>query len=100
MSATAQTSSGAPTPLPEQLQAAALWTFVHLKVPRFTSEAALQVVRNLPIHDGEHSKSLATRLQAEMARRGVAMKRTHALDAAARLLGHSNWHTANRQNPR
>lgn len=100
MSATASAPASAPTPLPEPLQAAALWTFVQLKVPRFTSEAALEVVRNLAIAPSEDIKSLATRLQREMTTHGVAMKRTAALEAAARLLGHRDWHTANREFPR
>jgi len=100
MSATASASASAPTPLPEPLQAAALWTFVQLKVPRFTSEVALEVVRNLAITPSEDVKSLASRLQREMAVHGVAMKRTAALEAAARLLGHRDWHTANREFPR
>lgn len=97
MSATASASASAPTPPSESLQAAALWTYVHLKVPRFTSERALDVVRNLTIRpDEDDTKTLATRLQREMTRQGVAMKRAYAIEAAARLLGHESWHTANR----
>jgi hypothetical protein len=100
MSATAQASANAANPHPEELQAAALWTYVHLKVPRFTSERALDVVRSLTIRPEEDDvKSLATRLQRAMSRQGVAMKRTYAIEAAARLLGHENWHTANRAAP-
>ena len=50
---------------PQDLQAiaAALWTFVHLKVPRFTSEAALQVVENLEHEPDDDPKALAKRLR-------------------------------------
>lgn len=97
MSANASGSASDPNPHHEKFQATALWTYVHLKVPRFTSERALDVVRRLTIRpDEDDLKALATRLQREMAHQGVAMRRAYAIEAAARLLGHENWHTANR----
>lgn len=75
-----------------EAQAASLWTFVHVRAPGLTSADALGIVRELAPAASEPIKSLATRLQRLLASRGVAMKRTHALDAAARLLGHQSWH--------
>ena len=67
-------------------QAAALWTYVHLKVPRFTSERALEVIRQLSPAPDEEPKALAKRLRKELQDCGVALKHTHALHAASRLL--------------
>lgn len=79
--------------LSEEEQAAALWVFVHLKIPRFTSDSALEVVRHLAPHMDETPKSLAKRLRKELAARGVNLKHTAVLNAAARLLGHESWHS-------
>jgi hypothetical protein len=95
MTATVTASSDA-NPASEQFQAAALWTFVHLKTPRFTSEAALDVVRHLMPISGEDPKHLAKRLRTALLGHGIALKHVNALDAAARLLGHVNWHAAQR----
>ena len=75
---------------PEDLQAtaAALWTFVHLKVPRFTSDAALKVVEGLRPRPDEDPKALAKRLRKALSEAGVSLKHTAALDAASRILGH------------
>ena len=90
------TASTAGVPAPDSLsaegQAAALWTYVHLKVPRFTSERALQVVRQLSPAPDEEPKALAKRLRKELQGCGVALKHTHALHAASRLLGYNSWH--------
>ncbi len=84
---------------PQDLQstAAALWTFVHLKVPRFTSGVALQVVESLQIQPDEDPKFLAKRLRKALSDTGVALKHTAALDAASRILGRSSWHVLNRE---
>jgi len=84
---------------PENLQAtaAALWTFVHLKVPRFTSEAALQLVEGLHAQPHEDPKVLAKRLRKALSDAGVSLKHTAALDAASRILGRSSWHALNRE---
>lgn len=84
---------------PEDLQAtaAALWTFVHLKVPRFTSDAALKVVEGLQPRPDETPKVLAKRLRTALSEAGVSLKHTAALDAASRILGHSSWHALNRE---
>lgn len=75
-----------------EAQAFSLWTFVQLRAPGFTSADALDLVRELAPAATEPIKSLATRLQRLLASRGVAIKRTNALNAAARLLGHQSWH--------
>lgn len=84
---------------PPEAQAAALWTFVQLRTPRLTTADALSVVRELAPKPEEDVKTVAKRLRSLLSSRGVALKHTHALDAAARLLGHQNWHAAAR-NPR
>jgi hypothetical protein len=82
--------------LSPESQAAALWTFVQLKAPRFSSADALAVIEELAVTPGEDVKTLTSRLRDAMAERGVTLKQAHALDAAARLLGHASWHAANR----
>lgn len=92
-------ASTAHTTPPQNLQAtaAALWTFVHLRVPRFTSEAALKVVEGLQPKPDEDPKALAKRLRKALSSAGISLKHTAALDAASRILGHSNWHACNRE---
>lgn len=80
-----------------QVTAAALWTFVHLKVPSFTSEAALQVVEGLQPKPDEDPKALAKRLRKALSGAGISLKHTAALDAASRILGYSSWHARNRE---
>lgn len=84
-------------PLNDEARAAALWTFVHLKTSHFASQDALHVVRELDLQVGEDPKSLARRLRRALASRGVAIKHSHALDAAARLLGMASWHAGGHQ---
>jgi hypothetical protein len=85
-------AADAAQPLDDESRAAALWTFVHLKTPRFGSADALDVVRELTPLPGEDVKALAKRLRAALARRGVTLKHTHALDAASKLAGYKGWH--------
>ncbi len=80
-----------------QVTAAALWTFVHLKIPRFTSEVALKVVEDLQPKPDEDPKALAKRLRKALSGAGISLKHTAALDAASRILGHSSWHARNRE---
>ncbi len=80
------------SPFTPEAQAAALWTFVHLRTPRFTSNAALQVVETLSASADDDTKSLAKRLRKELLRHGVAMKHVNAIEAAVRLQGHESWH--------
>lgn len=87
-------------PPSEQFQAVSLWTFVHLKTPRFTPEAALDVVRHLMPTADEDPKHLAKRLRKSLLEHGIALKHVNSLDAAARLLGHADWHAANRAQPK
>lgn len=84
---------------PQDLQAtaAALWTFVHLKIPRFTSAVALKVVEDLQPKVDEDPKALAKRLRKALSSVGVSLKHTAALDASSRILGHSSWHACNRE---
>jgi hypothetical protein len=83
----------APTPRSPEDQALALWTYVHLRVPRFTSERALEVVHRLAATPHDDPKMLAKRLRKELQSLGVALKHTHALHAASRLLGFESWFT-------
>jgi hypothetical protein len=75
MTATSSTSVDVNIPLSQEEQAAALWTFVHLKIPRFTSDIALEVVRRLAPHVGEAPKGLAKRLKAELKAKGIHLIR-------------------------
>lgn len=94
MAANSSTSADVITLLSQEEQAASLWTFVHLKIPRFTSEAALEVVRRLAPRPDEAPKALAKRLRAELRSKGIALKHEAALQAAARLLGFESWYAA------
>lgn len=97
MAATAAPTAHPTSPEDLQATAAALWTFVHLKVPRFTSEAALRVVEGLHARPDEDPKVLAKRLRKALSDAGVSLKHTAALDAASRILGRSSWHALNRE---
>lgn len=81
----------------DQSRAAALWTFVQLKTPRFATADALDVVRELLPGADEDVKALAKRLRAALARRGVPLKHTHALEAASKLAGYKGWHLGGSQ---
>ena len=71
----AATAPSAHASSPEDLQAVALslWTFVHLKVPRFTSDVALDVVKRLKPQPGDDPKALAKRLRALLSESGVSL---------------------------
>lgn len=97
MAATAAPTAHSASPQDLQATAAALWTFVHLKVPRFTTEAALKVVEGLQPKPDEDPKALAKRLRKALTSTGISLKHTAALDAASRILGHSSWHACNRE---
>lgn len=92
MTATTSETVNPSIPPRAEVQAAALWTFVHLRTPRFASSDALQVVRELAPIAGEDIKALAKRLKIALEAKGIGLKYTHTLDAAARLLGHKSWH--------
>ncbi|MCU4120052.1 glyoxalase superfamily protein [Variovorax sp. N23] len=76
----------------DESRAMALWTFVQVKIPRFTSADALMVVRNLELQPGADVKALAKRLRAALQTQGVPLKHTHALQLAAQLAGFKSWH--------
>lgn len=91
----AATSAAAPKPLPltAEAQAAALWTFVQVKAPRFSFNTALDLVKRLQLRPHEDPKVLAKRLRKALQDKGVAFKHAHALQAASRLSGYGSWHT-------
>lgn len=80
-----------------QLQAANLWTFVHLKTPLFPHSAALNVVQKLATEPEDDLKKLAKRLRKELETHGVKMAHTTALTAAAKLRGFKGWNDASAQ---
>lgn len=81
------------SPLTPEAQAAALWTFIEAKTPRFSFDDALSVIRELEPRVGEDPKSLAKRLRKALQARRIALKHTHSLHAASQVQGHSSWHT-------
>jgi len=97
MAATAAPLAQPTSPQNPQATAVALWTFVHLKVPRFTSGVALKVVEGLQLKPDEDPKALAKRLRKALSDAGISLKHTAALEAASRILGHSSWHARNRE---
>lgn len=89
--------SGASAPgrfLSPSEQAAALHQYLRLRWPRFTLELALQVIQGLAPTAAENIKALAKRLRRMLAGFGFAIKQEPALEAAARIKGHANWHTS------
>ncbi|MCU4120051.1 hypothetical protein [Variovorax sp. N23] len=80
------------TPLSPELQAAALWTYVQAKLPRFSCQTALAVVNDLGPLPGEDLKHLAKRLKPLLERQSIRIKYTACLEAAARMLGATSWH--------
>ncbi|NUA30554.1 hypothetical protein [Cupriavidus basilensis] len=93
MSAASTAATPEHTQLIPEAQAAALWTYVQAKAPRFTFDAALELVKHLEMRPGEDPKVLAKRLRKALQARGIAFKHNHALHAASRLGGYSSWHT-------
>lgn len=89
----ASTTASHPTPLTPEAQAAALWTFIEAKTPRFSFDEALSVIRELQPRPGEDPKTLAKRLRKALQARRIALKHTHALHAASQVQGRSSWHT-------
>ena len=86
------TSGSAPS-FSDEVRAGALWTFLQAKAPRFTFDEALEVVRSLRLDAREDPKTLAKRLRKALQARRIALKQVSALHAAARLNGHTSWHT-------
>ncbi|WP_428003676.1 hypothetical protein [Acidovorax sp.] len=78
--------------LSPEAQAAALWTFVQLKTPRFSTSDSLSVIQELGDLSQLDRAALARRLKQALAARGMSMKHTNALQAAARLLGDTSYH--------
>ena len=79
--------------LSPEAHAATLWTFVQLKARRFTSADALGVIHDLGDFARLDAKTLARQLQEALTQRGVSIKYTNALQAAARLQGHASYHS-------
>ena len=59
-------------PLDDESRAMALWTFVQLKTPRFSSADALAIVRDLGLQPGSEVKALAKQLRAALQARGYS----------------------------
>ena len=91
----ANSSASAPehVPLSLEAQATALWSYVHAQAPRFTLDAAHEVVSQVRPAPGEDPKPLAKRLREALRPHGISLKHTHALHAASRLNNHASWHT-------
>lgn len=88
--------SAAPAPLTDDARANILWTFLQPRAPRFTFDQAHEVVRLLRIDPHEDHKAIAKRLRKILQERHITLKHTNALQAVARLSGHSSWHTDNK----
>ena len=87
-------------PLSPEEQAAALWTFVHQRTPRFPYDEALDVIRRLAPRPDEPVRSLAKRLRKELEAKGLTVKHGNALQAASRLLGFDSWYAAKASSPK
>lgn len=93
MPADSSSAESGRTPLSPEAQAAALWTFVKAKAPRFTLAQALGIIQRLELDPGEDPRALAKRLATALQSSGIKLKHTAALQAASRLGGYSSWHT-------
>lgn len=81
-------------------QAQALWRYIHAKAPRFTLNAAHDVVARLNLEVNQDVKALAKRLRGLLQEHRVLLKHTNALHAVSRLLGFASWHgNGNNQKP-
>ncbi|MFM0328960.1 hypothetical protein [Paraburkholderia strydomiana] len=92
MAANSPASAPEHSHLSREAQATALWTYVHLLAPRFSLDAANNVVSQVRPAPGEDPKPLAKRLRDALRSHGISIKHTHALHAASRLNNHVSWH--------
>lgn len=75
-----------------ETRVAALWAFVQAKARRFTLDDAVHVISDLQLKPDDDHKAFAKRLRVALLARGVNLKHTHALQAAAQLYGNSSFH--------
>jgi hypothetical protein len=75
-----------------EAQADGLWKYVQAMAPRFTLEAARDVVTRVSPRPGEDPKLLAKRVRAAFQAHRVSIKHTNALHAASLLAGFTSWH--------
>lgn len=86
----AQGADGYPSP---SQQASALHKFLAVSMPRMSQRLAETLIQELAPSRYEQVKSLAKRIKPAAARLGLRIKHASALEAAARIQGHANWHT-------
>jgi hypothetical protein len=75
-----------------EVSASALFEYLHNRFPSVTLELIASALRELEVRDGEGIKAFAKRLRSVLNRRGVPIKHTAALEAAARVLNGTSWH--------
>lgn len=73
-------------------QARALHSFLSAKHPRMALSLAQAVIQKLVPSKNEPVKLLAERLKPSLVQSGIRIKHAAALEAAARIQGHSSWH--------
>lgn len=93
MSSQFSANSSNHVPLSVEASAAALWTFIKARSPRFTFESAVDLFQELNLSPDEDHKLLARRLAQALKVRGIKMKHSNALQAIARLSGNGSWYT-------
>ena len=93
MSSQFSANSSNHVPLSIEASAAALWTFIKARSPRFTFESAVDLFQELNPSPDEDHKLLARRLAQALKVRGIKIKHSNALQAIARLSGNGSWHT-------
>lgn len=77
-------------------RAVALWAYIHERSARFSTDDAQAVIRDVSALLGGPIKKLARKLRYALAERGVAIKHSSALQAAARVQHLTDWHQARR----
>jgi hypothetical protein len=75
-------------------RAQALFEYLRNKFPRVTLELAASAVRGLEIQVDEDRKAFAKRLRQVLGQKGVKIKHTASLEAAARVLVGTSWHAS------
>lgn len=91
-------STNTSVPTREQ-RSASLYNYIRAKFPQFMARDAAAVVDAVHPAPNESIQQLARRVQNELAKHGVNIKHTSALQAAARVQSLSDWHKVRLEAP-
>ncbi len=77
-----------------EVRALALFAYLRNRFPSVALELAASAVRELEIQGDEDHRAFAKRLRQVLGQKGVKIKHTASLEAAARVLGGTSWHAS------